>query len=194
MWDAITEMFRFLRRALQFLGRRNRAVEAVASAKQVYEQLHRCLRETSASRAIILRTENGGGVLRVDKPMYGSILYEVGAGPGRREDWQKARLDERYIVMLDRLQRSDQGHIHIRLSDPDCAEISQTLRDIYESENVQLAHVFLLSHDVDHIVYAVIHYQSDRRLLPGEGVHLQAAINRLRNLFSGVHELTAIQC
>jgi hypothetical protein len=185
LWDAIVQFLKLLASYVKW-RRGNRASKVFASASAVYDELHRTLHDAGASRAIILRTENSGGVLRIDAPLYSSILYEavgVHAAP-RRHDWQRQRIDEAYVSMLHRLTTAADGHTCIKASD-----LKGMLANVYKTDGVEMFHLFLVSHSPKHLIYASLNFQTPDKLTAKQADVARSAINKIRNLFDGVPEL-----
>lgn len=98
---------------LQFLKLINN-IFSVLPRKQIekvvalYDAMHKLMEESSVERFLILKTHNGGGLIKSSTPLYISALYEDYTSPlgSVKSDIQNIQLDEEFIRMLLELCRN----------------------------------------------------------------------------------------
>lgn len=131
--------------------------------EEIYSVLNSLLIASGAHRALILSTENGGGVPQVGKPLYSSILYEVKSSysfPDLKDTWQKQLVDESYVSLL--------LEVHTRhVASLTTGEMSEgILKDLYISEGIQTSLVFAITVANDRFYYLSLTYKEDTELTP----------------------------
>jgi len=118
-------------------------------------------RKVGARRAMLVKAHNGGSVPVVGRPLYVTIVAEWSGGdlPFNAPSFQATPVDGAYIseVLLPMLST---GRALI-----DTCELSKGgfLRDVYLTQGVQVADVWLIGVDVDRseLYYAVLHWTDD---------------------------------
>lgn len=105
MWAAAIALLQLFTTLVTFgivRPKQSRFPRVLSDIHQVYDALHGLTNATGACRAVVLKTENGGGIPRIGRPLYSSILYEVFVPPAKllRKGWQQQQIDEGYTSML----------------------------------------------------------------------------------------------
>lgn len=74
----------------------------------IYDAMHKLMEDTTVERFLILKTHNGGGLIKSTTPLYISALYEDYTSPlmSVKGDIQNLLLDEEFIRMLLELCRT----------------------------------------------------------------------------------------
>lgn len=100
------------------------------------------LHKTRAVRVMLIRSENGGGIPQVGKPIYVSVVYEAVSEEVRSviQRWQARPVDADYELVLRKVLAERSTH----LASSDLKEGS-VLRDIYESEGIVGSSIFLVA-------------------------------------------------
>ncbi|MEL7059486.1 MAG: hypothetical protein AAGN46_05615 [Acidobacteriota bacterium] len=121
---------------------------------EVYQALRAIVRETTVDRALILRSENGGGRPKPGAPLFVRALYEdrTTALPSMLEDWERRPVDARYHELLDALLRT--GHCELEVA---ALDADSTLGTLYRAHGVDRGEVHVLAWSERSIYYLELH-------------------------------------
>lgn len=122
-------------------GKRNKA-EAAEAAARVHHILNDAVVRLGSKRALILYTENGGGVPKPGLPIYVTVLYEMfrNEGDSIREHVQRIMCDGFYCEMISNLLNSPENKVYlITRAMPRCY-----LKGLYEKAGTELSVVIYL--------------------------------------------------
>src|SRR5678810_755741 len=97
MIQAVTQLLKLVNNIFSVLPRKQ--IEKVVG---IYDSMHKLMEETSVERMLILKTHNGGGLIKPSTPLYISALYEDYTTPldSVKSDIQNVLLDEEFIRMM----------------------------------------------------------------------------------------------
>lgn len=86
---------------------------AISKTHNVYAILNHAISSFGASRAMVLCTENNGGIPHVGSQLYMSIIYEqyLRGGHSVREDMQRLLIDDEYVRMIGLMQTSQKASV-----------------------------------------------------------------------------------
>jgi hypothetical protein len=154
-------------------------VRAMAQVQRVYETLNEALAEVGhAGRAMLLRSENGGGIPSPNRPVYSSILHEVHSPDleAMRESWQRVKVDAQYAELLHKLATA--GHHHIVTSELE----DGALRTMYEAQGIVCALVYAIAADESGFNYLSVVCTADHSDTPHNKEAARAAASKLRGI------------
>jgi len=150
--------------------------------QEVYNILNQVVAMDGCARAIVLKSENGGGRPRLGSDLYSSVLYEV-YGPSRkpvRTSWFRQLLDQGYIKVLSELIAAPNGQLTVT---PEAFKDS-TVQDIYNADAIDTIRLATLAEKENCYLYASFTFAGRNGLLDAEErLALQEAVNKLRALF-----------
>lgn len=155
---AVIELYKFIKQ--REAKKRDTFKELLPKMEQIYETLNEILHATGAERALVLSTQNGGGIPQVGKPLYSSVLYEVRANTSIspvKNTWQKQLVDRQYTMMLLDVHRH--GKLFI---DTDLME-EGLLKDVYTSQQIHSAFIFSIGVSKDRFYYLSLSYSKDKQ-------------------------------
>lgn len=148
----------------------------------VYDELHMLNSALDAPRALILKTENGGGIPQLGRALFSSVLYEAfTADSGSvRKGWQKEQIDEGYTGMLTDMV--SKGIIVVKTASlPD-----GQLKTLYEAYKVTHSIVALIALEERRMIYLSVNLTEKSDMMvedPEVTEKVRSSVNRLRNLF-----------
>lgn len=158
-----------------------RSERLIRDKHRQYQIMNDLGRKTHALRVIILRTENNGGTLRTDTPLFVRALDEVNLddeAPNRFDTWGVPRqIDASYVDMLWQVCES-----------PDFAIVKTNklkkgvLRSVYEADKVAFSAIGKLKHTAHHIYYLSINYADGNTLADGDRMMILDSIALLKDL------------
>jgi len=160
----------------------NDTVRAMAEVREVYEALNDVLMEVGgAGRAMLLRSENGGGIPSANRPVYSSVLHEVHGTSLEpiRERWQRMKVDEQYARLLHEL--ATKGYVQL-----DTASMEPgSLRTSYEAAGVACAMVCaVVADDTGFNYLSVVCTESKPDQIAVNTEAVRGCANRLRTILS----------
>ena len=161
------------------LRSRNKSVVAIQKSAYIFESLNRIVAGTGAKRGLILQATNGGGIMRADTNLFGSILYEIWETgvTSRKGDWERVRLGQEYIGVLKRLTQEKE----IILEAKDVEELR--LKSLYEADKINHSILIELKKADERYLYLSLPFQTAfDQLKPQEYVLIQTEVGRLREL------------
>lgn len=170
-----------------YMARRDKRKSA-ASATHYIAEMYRCLNEivaeSGASRAIVLKMTNGGGIPKIGHEIYSTAVYEVFAAHETAITplWEKQPADVAYVALLSDVLLK--GHICIRRSELPRHSI---LRDVYTSQGTEMAHVYLIHKTRDAVFYLSITFRDVFDDTPDQRNFARAKVASLRNLFRAAY-------
>ena len=146
---------------------------SISSSKQIkyrYEvilRMKQILLETSFKRVLILKAENGGGVLHAGADLYASVIYEEMIDPftSVMNKYHRVKIDHNYTEMLhDLVSRKSVTIITDQMPN------SSLLRGLYEREGVAYSEVYYLTETSSVIYYISVATDEEglRRILEPE--------------------------
>lgn len=117
--------------------------EYIKITDKIYKIISDTSKDLNASRILIFKTENGGGIPRLGSQLYSSIMFESNDPPLKsiKEDWQRRLIDQEYINVLSATLNGDV----VRITTADLPE--SQLKYIYEAAGIKNAAVFNLFSD-----------------------------------------------
>lgn len=187
MWEAITAGVAGI---LALIGtvlklrhdrRREAPTRAVREQTTIYDVLAELRHVTDASRVVLVKTHNGGGLPSAKNALYSSALYEVTGDEAVpvKQRWQGLPVDEPYMRSLSEVVEQGESQIDTRTL------TGGTLADIYGTAAVQTAHKHYLTHDSTALYYLSLQWaQVDYRPGPNARLAVRAAIPRLKALLT----------
>lgn len=144
---------------------------------EIYDTLGVTINKTSASRALILYTSNGGGIPHPGGRLYSTVLYEYHDGgivPVKNE-FQGVLVDGEYVDLMVKLELD--GALFRKTSDLQYG----LLRSIYERDGVTAVYIFKIHATESAYYYGSISTKDPLGVLDLATIELAA--NKLRVLF-----------
>lgn len=85
-----------------------RPSKQIGKVVNIYDAMHYILENSNVERILILKSHNGGGLIKPDTPLYVTCLYEDYTNPleSVKSFYQKMEVDEQYIRMLRDLSQA----------------------------------------------------------------------------------------
>ncbi len=169
------------------LFRRTQVFHSIDNTSEAYGVLNDLLIRLGASRVLVLRLENGGGIPSPDKRLFSSVLHEIytiDLAPVR-EAWQKRQVDAGYVEMMAKVYRS--GGLATEVSGLPKGSV---LRDRYEMDGIKNSEVRALgiTKDAGAFLYLTVNWRVENRPhARGEAVQrevLRESVQDLRRLLA----------
>lgn len=147
---------------------------------KIHDILNEVISETMASRILILKSHNGGGIPSPGRIIKSSCLYEVvGSGvPPVKADWQNQILDRQYLQILSRILESKQWIKTDEMKEG-------MLRDVYLSSGVCCSVIGRIGHSTRALYYISLNFNKE---IPEDQIPLmrnsiRIAVAKLRAFF-----------
>jgi len=154
--------------------------EVLPKIHQIYSIVEELRRDIGAKRVTILKTENGGGLPKIDSHIYSSILYETAADSEYKvkSEWQKQKVDKPYIEMLMRVYQL--GELQI------CTEdlTPSILKDVYTAYGTGCSIVCSVSTAYNKFMYLSVHFGAEHEMDSLAETKIRAAVNKLSYIFN----------
>lgn len=152
------------------------------SIHSVYESLSSLVYRTRASRAIICRYENGGGVPRPGRPVIMTIIYEVhdsDTSPSK-DQWQRRELNESeyFECLVSVLNNKSYSFLNSEAAKDSIVRMANEVAGVARTESS------LLYQSSNSIYVLSLHFPSAARIDPQDEVKIDAATSDMRNMFS----------
>jgi hypothetical protein len=154
---------------------------AYETITELHYNLDYILSETKAERALILKSENGGGKPRLDAHLYSSIIHEAFNGlPSIKDKWQRQRIDAEYSKMLSELTNRKIYTIFTK-----DLQAKSILKDNYVSTGIKMSRVIEIYEDDKKYIYMSLNYLEipSKDDLAKEMDVIRAAVTNLQKLF-----------
>jgi hypothetical protein len=165
-------------------NQKNRIPGVVDNVMDIYGVLHAIQRETGAGRVLILRASNGGSKPHPGKPLYVSVLYEVGVMGLVQQEWEKRQVDENYIEILSQMTKKE--ILEIRTAEM----LPGMLKDIYVKDAVIYSKISVIDTSETDMLYISVVHQTERPSDPRSKAKRRAAIRagiaRIRKLMEEI--------
>ena len=161
--------------------KKNEFKTAYETVTELHYNLDYILSETSAERALILKSENGGGKPRIDAHLYSSVIHEAFNGlPSIKDKWQRQRIDADYSKLLSELTNRKIYTIFV-----EDLEDKSILKDNYISAGIKMSRVIELYEDDKKYIYMSLNYLEipSEESRPSEMDAIRAAVTNLKKLF-----------
>lgn len=86
-------------------------IRALESSHDLTDEMERLRLDLGASRLLLIKSHNGGGVPAPGRPLYASVLREVPINAKTGKDWQSRPVDEAYSRMIAEVFRSGEPEL-----------------------------------------------------------------------------------
>jgi len=139
---------------MRYWRRRETMAKALKKTHEIHSEMQLLLLESSADRVLICKTENGGGFISVDRPLYIRILQEQIQNEKLRpvrDMYQRYKIDQRYKEILYKLSQDQETWDFV--TDEEAASFLKTK---YQSIGISRTRFFYLDHDRDGLLYAAV--------------------------------------
>jgi hypothetical protein len=146
----------------------------------VQQIIDKVIRESSADRVLILKTENGGGKPRLGSHLYSSVMYESSNLDLVKPDYQRLSVDEHYVKMLSDIGPSRRNSL---ITDK---MKNGTLKWIYQREGIKYSEIHYIGETQSAFVYLSVATKADDNTFdePITRVEIEIAISKLVTLFN----------
>jgi len=144
--------------------------------------IDRVLNRTTASRFLILKTENGGGKPRIGTHLYVSVIYESIKSPmsSVKNDYQRLLIDPIYVKMLSSISISTPHKLNAnKMKDG-------ILKSMYQKEGVVYSEVHFIDETDNAFYFLSIESNDEKHIFdnPNDRVEIEIAVSKIRNIFS----------
>lgn len=137
--------------------------QGMFSMNHVYDCLNEIVDKAKAKRAMILYSENGGGIPKGSSDLFVTISHEIHRDSRSvRLEFQKTPVDHEYIKMLSALANSKNGFLYLKT---DLLPASQ-LKDLYTHDNINQTLIFVLQKKKNKFMYCSFNFREDEDLDP----------------------------
>ena len=171
---------------------KNLFIEAIESMHEVYSCLNDVVSHNGCSRAMLLYSENGGGIPQGRSDLFVTISHEIHTeAESIRHEVQRLPVDFDYIQLLQALLNSKEGILFIETE-----KMNQgLLKDIYIKAGTAQSLIFRLTETKNKLYYCSFNFKKDHPVTDEcfRNCTLQASKikkiikhdqKRIRNLFS----------
>lgn len=143
---------------------------------QTYSILNDILVQHNASRVVLLKTTNGGGVPKLGCLLYSSIIYEVYQNHQKaiKQKWQSIKVDESYVEMLFEVLKKGYSLVST-------GGIKKgLLRTLYEKEGIDQSLVYYIKENKTDFIYLSINFDNKSEINKDD---IDLSISQIRALF-----------
>lgn len=144
--------------------------------------LNRVIDDTCIQRALVMKTENGGGKPRLGAHLYASILYEAFKAPlsSTKNDYQRILVDDMYVKMLSDIGPTTHNNLSVNKMK------EGLLKRIYLRDSVKYSEVYYLAETDDSFIYMTFSTTDENEKFenPNDRVEIDIAVSKIRNIFN----------
>ena len=159
--------------------------QSYTDIRDIYQAIQNLLAETPASRVMVMKSENGGGIPTPDGVVTNSVTYEVndpGVDPVQKF-WTDVRLDAVYSDII--MAVSTKG-----VSDISASELSSgDLYDFFEACECANARLVRICATRSALLYLCVCLGKDATLEASDRLRIGATARELCGIFANHHEL-----
>ena len=179
----MTELWIAILKLIPWIWERVRPVDPFQSHALIYPTLRALKKTCKAQRALVLRYHNGGGKLKADSPVRGSIHAECVADGfiSRTADFQDVPLTSEYVHNVALALKQSPGLIHRNdWQDP-------SLKAVYENDGIYSAALCPVCEMPQATFVLVLQWAEKKSKLQAHDiVEVQAAARKLARLVRGL--------
>jgi len=136
----------------------NLFIDAIESMHEIYNCLNDVISQNGCSRAVVLYSENGGGIPQGRSDLFVTISHEMHMeAESVRHKVQKLPVDYDYIQMLNALLGSDHGCIFLETEKMNPG----LLKDLYQYSETSQALVFKLTQTKNKLYYCSFNFKKE---------------------------------
>lgn len=137
--------------------------EGMNSMNHVYDCLNEVVDKTGASRAMILYSQNGGGIPKGSSDLFVTISHEIHRNSySIRKDFQGIPVDHEYIKLISALANSKEQMLFVRKQFlPECL-----LKDLYHKDGVEQSLIFSLQKRKNKFIYCCFNFNHKQQIQP----------------------------
>lgn len=108
--------------------------------EEIYGELDVSIRRTACVRALLLKTENGGGIPKIGSKIYSSVVFERVSDEvaATKKLWQSQELDSVYVKNLVKMVTSEQSTVDLEIDEWE----GSTVYDVYRSGGVECSRIY----------------------------------------------------
>lgn len=163
------------------LRRKESVRHAIESIHSLYETLNDVMAATHAVRAVIVKTENGGGIPHIGSRIYSTVLYEVHDKfvDAVKLNWQRRIVDEAMTKTLLKIVTADSTDIKLE-------ELEGTLQLVYKTQGIAFSKVFQIYKDEVSFFYMSVNFRTNKDLTPFQMIALEDAVAKIRQKFAKI--------
>lgn len=161
--------------------RRERGRKAIEEHATIYDALTYLRHKIDATRVVVVRVSNGGGIPSAKTPLFSTALHEVTSDDAApvKFHWQQLPLDEPYIRVLTTLHQQGEVEVDVDQIGPG------TLRDIYDAAKVQTVYKYTLHSDATALYYLSLQFAQDgHRPNAPQRIVIRSTISKIRQTLS----------
>lgn len=137
--------------------------QGMDSMNRVYDCLNEVVDKTGAARAMILYSENGGGIPKGSSDLFVTISHEIHRNSHSiRSDVQGLPVDHEYIRLLSALCTSKDQMLYVRKE----FLPESLLRDLYEQDGINQSLIYVLQKRKNKFVYCSFNFKEVDQLNP----------------------------
>lgn len=160
--------------------------KGIQSRADIYEYLQELQSKTNSVRINIFRSENGGGIPRIDGEVYITLLYEVydHTGTSMKEVIQRRPADGFHSTKILSPLASSKVEKPLFL---ETDKLRGQIKNIYEAEGYRYSIVHKLDSNDKRMIYIGFFFNSAREAMTHiERAHLDHGVSYLTNQFKGI--------
>lgn len=155
---------------------------SLSNMSEIYDAMSAVVQNTPATRFLIFRGSNGGGIPKPGHEFYASAVHERHKHQENErltEKYKKIAVDAAYINML--LQVIATGSHRFIVDEME----SSLLRNIYKSEGIHYVEIYFLAKTEKEVFYASIATDevAERFTKESDRVEIDIALSRIRQVF-----------
>lgn len=135
------------------------------SMNHVYDCLNEVVDKTGASRAMILYSQNGGGIPKGSSDLFVTVSHEIHRDSNSiRQQVQRLPVDQEYIRMLSALLSSKDQCIYVSKDNlPDCL-----LKDLYNHDGIEQSLMYALQTRKNKFIYCSFNFKTKEPIDPSK--------------------------
>ena len=160
-------------------NRRDSFKRIIPDLHRVYHHLHEVVSRCKSTRAMVLYTENGGGIPSPRSDLFVTVSFEAHNGTQPiREICQRQPCDEEYIKMLGVLLNSDYLVVQADLMPP-CM-----LKDLYSQTGTKVSLLFIVCRTQTKFHYCSFNFKEDTPITKEVFQRCKLEATAIKDIFS----------
>lgn len=171
-------IYKLIRRIITRIKTR-RFEKGIEKVYKIYGSFQELSHELSATKVMLMKATNGGGLPAPGRPLHVTAVVEV-AAPGVkmiREEWQDRIVDHSYIQVLERVYVDD----HVEIKTKELEEFS-TLKGVLEASGTVQTSIQKVGVIGDGFYFLSVQWNKERKISTADVYAMESEIDTLKKI------------
>lgn len=154
-----------------------KVTNSILDVGHIYDILQEARSQLGCVRILILKTENGGGIPKVNSPIYATVLHEVYDAKIEpiKESWQRRLVDSFYCKILCQLLNEEKVEIEEK-------NLEGILKPIYSSYGHKLSQKYYIKVFEDMFIFCSFIFDRDEITVNDQRI-INDTIHKLKQVY-----------